>query len=191
MRAICAIMLGLSLVGTQGCAKLLPRSRSDATPTWESFDAAREAYDRIVPYRTTASEMSKFGYDPFSNQNIVILSYADILRRLIPANPVPSLTLDSGIIDCVSAQDQCRAYEIDAKNVRRKRLGNFWLDFLNFKRRTEVTGWRFNALVLLKHDLVVYKLWGGQPMIREIEENVNPLGPFQGAGEAGARGLIR
>ena len=119
-----------------------------------------------------------------ANPNIVILSYSDVIRRLIPAVPVESMKLDPGIVDCLAAQDACRAYEIDVKHLKRRRLGNFWLDFLNFKRRTEVTGWRFNALVLLKGDMVVHKLWGGQPVVHEIEETVNPLGPLQGSGES-------
>ena len=46
------------------------------------------------------------------------------------------------------------------------------------------TGWRFNALVVLKDDLVVYKLWGGQPTIRETEKDTRPLGPLQNLGES-------
>ena len=61
------------------------------------------------------------------------------------------------------------------------------LDSLNFKRRTEISGWRFTGLIVLKDDLVVYKLWGGQPSIKESEETRNPLGPFQGVAEGAAR----
>jgi hypothetical protein len=173
-----------------GCASLLPKSQVTATPVWNSFDAGHQVYDEIIPYHTTTQDMRRLGYDRFVNPNILILSDSDVVRRLIPATPLPSVKLDRGIEDCVSARDQCHAYEIDVKNVRRERLSNFWLDFLDFKRCTEVTGWRFNALILLKNEMVVYKLWGGQPMIREVEDSANPLGPFQGAGEATARGLI-
>ena len=64
----------------------------------------------------------------------------------------------------------------------RERKGSFWADFLNFQRRTETTGWRFTALVLLVNDLVVYRSWSGQPAIDEKEVTHNPLGPFQDIG---------
>ena len=52
-------------------------------------------------------------------------------------------------------------------------------DFTNFSRRSETTGWRFNALVLLVNDVVVYRAWGGQPRVMEVEISTNPLGPLQ------------
>ena len=57
-------------------------------------------------------------------------------------------------------------------------------DFLNFRRETDVTGWTFNALVLLVEDRVVYTLYGGQPNVREHEVTRQPLGPLQDWGEA-------
>ena len=56
----------------------------------------------------------------------------------------------------------------------RKRVGNFWLDSLNFYRDTDVTGWSFNALVLFVDERVVYTLYGGQPRVHEREVTRNP-----------------
>jgi hypothetical protein len=64
------------------------------------------------------------------------------------------------------------------------RTGNLLADFTNFSRRSETTGWRFSALVLLVNDLVVYRSWSGQPSVNEIEVNTNPLGPLQEMGPA-------
>lgn len=83
------------------------------------------------------------------------------------------------------ANTACKGYEIDQRLIKRKRYGNFWADILNFKRKVDVIGWRFNGVILIKDSLVVYKLTGGQPAIHELEENKNPLGPFQGIGESG------
>ena len=55
---------------------------------------------------------------------------------------------------------------------------------LNFRRKTNIVGWRFNGVILIKGNMVVYKLTSGQPVIREFEESNNPLGPFQGTGES-------
>jgi hypothetical protein len=68
--------------------------------------------------------------------------------------------------------------------ISKARTGNFFADFINFKRRTETTGWRFNALILMVNDVVVYRAWGGQPVVNEVEVNTNPLGPFQDMGPA-------
>lgn len=79
---------------------------------------------------------------------------------------------------------RCQGYEVDHRVLKRNRYGNFWADLLNFKRKTDIVGWRFNAVVLITDDVVVYKLTGGQPAIHDREESNNPLGPFQGAGES-------
>ena len=81
----------------------------------------------------------------------------------------------------------CRGFEIDQKHIKRTRTGGFWSDFLNFRRQVDVTGWHFKGMLLIKDDVVVYKLIGGQPLIQEMEYNTNPLGPLQGIGESTVR----
>jgi len=107
-----------------------------------------------------------------------------VLRRFIPSPSVEASSLDAGVQECLRAATHCHGYEVDHHVLKRSRYGNFWADILNFKRKTDIVGWRFNAVLLITDDLVVYKLTGGQPAIHEHEESKNPLGPFQGAGEA-------
>ncbi|MGH8738867.1 MAG: hypothetical protein ACREVC_16045 [Burkholderiales bacterium] len=57
--------------------------------------------------------------------------------------------------------------------------GSFLADLLDFHRKTDVSGWRFDGVLLIKDGVVIYKLTGGQPSIHQLEETVNPLGPFQ------------
>jgi hypothetical protein len=83
--------------------------------------------------------------------------------------------------ECVKARTVCRGLEINQRLVKRHRNG-FWLDVFGFKRETHIEGFRFNALVLLKDGIVVYKLTGGQPVIQESEHTQNPLGPVQSIG---------
>ena len=141
----------------------------------------------LVTTLSKIDDLKQLGIDPFANPNITILTYSDILRRFVPSTIIQPDDLDGGIRDCLAAKELCRGYEIDHKQIKRKRYGNFWLDFLNFDRKTEVTGWRFNAVIVIKDNLVTYKLWSGQPLIHELEDNRNPLGPFQGSGEGAAR----
>ena len=112
-----------------------------------------------------------------------LLNYSDILRRFIPSPVLDPHTLDDGVQACLVAKTACVGYEINQKVVNRHRRGNFWLDFLNFKRQVEIDGWRFSGMLLLVRDLVVYKLTGGQSIIQEQEDTSNPLGPLQGIGE--------
>lgn len=74
------------------------------------------------------------------------------------------------------AKAVCKGYEIEMvqRSTKRKRYGNFWADLLNFKRKVEVAGWSFNAVILVKNNVVIYTLTGGQPAISELEENENP-----------------
>ena len=48
-----------------------------------------------------------------------------------------------------------------------------------FKRVTKVTGWNFQALVIIKDEVVTYKLRSGQPVVDRVEKRTKPLGPFQ------------
>ncbi len=61
-------------------------------------------------------------------------------------------------------------YEVNQKNIARNRSGNFWANFLNFRRTVDIAGWRFNGIILLKNGLVVYELTGSQPIIREMKK---------------------
>lgn len=166
-----------------GCASLLPRGAAQTGKPWSDFQQAHAAFERIQPFVTTTTQLREQGIDPLVTPNITILSYADIVRRLVPPSG-SDIALDPGIRACLQAQAACRGYEIDQRHIARQRVGNFWLDFLDFRRETVTTGWRFNMLLLVVNDRVVYKLWGGQPEISETEVTRNPLGPLQGLGQS-------
>lgn len=179
---LAAIFLPVFLAG---CGSLLPRAEVVTESPWQSFQDVQQVFDKIVPYQTTVEDLKRLRLDPESNPNITILNYSDVLRRFIPSPSINAHDLDSGVRECIMANTACKGYEIDQRLIKRKRYGNFWADILNFKRKVDVIGWRFNGVILIKDSLVVYKLTGGQPAIHELEENKNPLGPFQGIGESG------
>lgn len=167
-----------------GCGDLLPRGETVAESPWQSFEDAQRAFDGIVPRVTTTADLKKLGLDPLVNPNITLLNYSDVLRRFIPSPAVDPEDLDAGVRECLQAKTACSGYEVDQRSLKRNRYGNFWLDFLNFRRKTDIVGWRFNGVLLIKNGVVVYKLTGGQPHIHEKDDVRNPLGPFQGIGEA-------
>jgi len=164
-----------------GCSSLLPKA-SSATSPFSNFDEARKAIESLVPMTSNVADLTRMGIDPVAQPNTIILTQADIVRRFIPSSLLKREDLDPGVWACVEARDDCRGWEITASHIEKKRTGNFLADFANFSRRSETTGWRFNAIVLLVKDKVVYRTWGGQPSVNELEVNTNPLGPLQELG---------
>ena len=178
MKRLYSLLLPLLLTG---CTTLLPRVQSESS-LFKSFDEARSAIDSLIPMQSTASVLIKNGLDPVKQPNTIILTHDDVVRRFLPSTLLKREDLDPGVIACLNARNACRGWEISAERVSRTRTGSFLTDFTNFSRRTETTGWRFNALILLVGDLVVYRTWGGQPNINSVEIQTNPLGPLQDMG---------
>jgi hypothetical protein len=166
-----------------GCQALLPRASSEVRDTWVSFGEARDAIDRIVPYETRRSQLAAQGLEPGKNPAITLLSFADVSQRFALGSTVTADELDRGLRECFAAGKRCTGYSIAIRDVKSRRVGNFWLDAFNFVRVTDSTGWNYNALILFVDDLVVYTLDGGQPRISERDQVRNPLGPLQTWGD--------
>ncbi|MEX2198121.1 MAG: hypothetical protein WD886_04875 [Burkholderiales bacterium] len=174
----------LALAGLAGCASLLPSADVATQQSWGNFEEARAAIERIVPKTTTRAELSAAGIDPLQNAAVTILGLPDVMQRFSVGSAVEAQDLDAGIRACLTAGNDCTGYAIFVRRNERKRIGNFWLDSLNFRRETDITGWTFNALILFVGETVVYTVNGGQPRIHEKEVTRNPLGPLQSFGEA-------
>jgi hypothetical protein len=170
-------------VFTAGCGSLLPSAKRTTRSPWHSFADAKVSFDKIIPFQTTAEEMRTLGFDPFSTPNIKILTYVDIMNLFLPNPSINMEDLDEGIRSCIKAKSTCTAYEFDPQNLRSERHGNVLLDLFNFRRKTIESGWRFEALIVLVNDTVVYKIWGGTPSIDEHTDRKNPLGPLQNSGD--------
>jgi hypothetical protein len=173
-----------------GCVELLPKAKSEVTSPWDNFEQAKAAIDRIEPYRTTAADLRAQGIDPYASANVKLLTFSDIVLRFPITGAIGQDKLDPGLRECLTAGKRCIGYSITVQDTKHDRIGNFWLDALNFRRIVETTGWSFNALILLVDDRVVFTLVGGQPIIHEMETNKQPLGPLQGWGDL-VPGLIR
>lgn len=170
-----------------GCSSLLPTGAAQTMTEWETFEQARDTINSLEPYKTRIEEVNAKGIDPYKNPGISLLSFSDILQRFASSSAMRQEDFDPGIRDCLRAGKRCTGYSIVASRIRKVRLGNFWLDSLNFHREVDTTGWRFNALVILIDGLVVYTLYSGQPNVREREIIRNPLGPLQTWGEQAPR----
>jgi len=172
-----------AVLGLTACASWLPRASSDPV-YFESFEQARRAVESITPGETRIADLEALHLDTRKQPNTLILSYADILRRVFGGGVVSMKDLAPGIVKCIEAHDACRGLEFHISSIHKDRIGSFFLDFINFKRQTVTSGWRFNALVLSVDDVVVYRSWGGQPELNEVQQQRNPLGPLQEIGPA-------
>ena len=141
-----SLMAGATLV-VLGCASWLPKSRTES-PTFHTFDEARQAIESLVPHKSNMETLTALGLTPTKQPNTMIMTQADVVRRVV-SGVMGKEDLDPGIVTCINAHEACRGWEFNVANIDKTRTGNFWADFLNFKRHTETTGWRFNALILL------------------------------------------
>jgi hypothetical protein len=185
-RPIFTLLLGMFFV-LSGCASLLPSGRTEVATPWRSYTDAEAMFARIVPGSTRVADLVSMQIDPAATPNVSVLNHADLLRRFAAAPSIGTEALDESLRACFAARLRCTAYEIEQTHMDRKRVGNFFLDFLNFQRSIDATGWRFNALIVINDGLVVYKLWSGKPKIVEHEKERNPLGPLQGIGDSMVR----
>src|SRR5688500_16893113 len=87
-----------------GCSSLLPNSELTTASSWQSYAEAQQAFDQIIPGKTTAIELRHLRLDPQSNPNIVILNYADVLRRFMVSQSLSVDDLDHGVRECVQAK---------------------------------------------------------------------------------------
>ncbi len=175
------LIIGLCL---SACVSLLPTSKQINDLPWNTYQQAQEVFALITPMQTKLVDLQKIGIDPEKTPNVTLLNHADVTRRLVAISTLEIAFLPPLVQQCLARYTECYAIQIEQKHQERKRYGNFWLDFLTFDRKVEISGWQFEALIIMQKDVVVYKLWTGKPTILQLEEERNPLGPLQGAGSS-------
>ncbi|WP_316348605.1 hypothetical protein [Desulfuromonas acetoxidans] len=167
-----------AVVSLSGCTKLLPRSEEVTLSKWDSFRQIKTAYDQIEPGRNV-EDLTKLGFDLEKTANMQRLNYTELVSLFQTS---PQAGLAPQLQSCLEQPDECQAYVYELKRLRSKRVGNFWADFFNFYRKSDIRGWQFKMLLVLSRDKVVYKLWSGTPAIKKVHEERNPLGPLQSSG---------
>jgi hypothetical protein len=187
----CRVLIALMVLGLGACSSLLPRGSTDTPTGFGNFEEAQAAAQRVIPMETREAELAKLGFDPAAGANVVLVPYPEIVGRLAPNPGVPFELLDPGIRQCIEAQTACRGYVFHFERTDRRREGGFWSDFLNLRRTTYVRGWWFDALIVVRDGKVLFRNFAGQARTDKVEKQVNPLGPFQPAGESAGAALIR
>jgi hypothetical protein len=172
------LLLALALAAT-GCKSLLPIDDRRTTASWTNFATAQAEFEKILPHTTTLDELRCMGFDPDHTPNIRWLTYLDVMQRFMPNPSITKNDLDPNVREVIECRDACQAFEIDLEIVNNHRYGNLPLDVLGFKKKNKITGWSFRGLVLLKDNVVTYKLLSGEPNMNKLEKRTKPLGPFQ------------
>lgn len=183
------LFLSLTLL-LSSCGSSLPKGEMKTKSPWETFEQAKASYDNILLDRTTTADLQELGFDPYNTPNVRILSYLDILQRFNPNNSVKNEDLPPTVRGCLASREACLAYEASPSYSSSERVGNVVLDLLKFKRERVVTGWSFNALIVIDHSVVVYKIWNGVPMIDQKTTRKNPLGPLQNSAGSMGKGAV-
>ena len=182
----CALFLLAPLLAVSaGCSSLLPKSQeTSGTPStaWQSYQDAEQTFGKIAPGKTTVAELATMKLDPRTNPNIRIMPRYEVMQHFVVNHTVTMDDLDAGVRDCLTADTHCVGWQIDQTATQKKRNGNAVADFLRLRRETHSSGWHFTGLLLIKDGVVLYKLCGGQPMIHEITESEDALGPLQALG---------
>jgi hypothetical protein len=179
-----AFLVLLSTFLLLACSSLLPTAQDKSVQPWATFEEAKASYDRIEPFVTSLDTVRGLGFDPFKTPNVKILNHAQVVQTVLPPPIQGNGAVPPGILECIKAQDACQGYYMEPRRLKKDRVGNFMLDFMNFKRETVTTGWKFGALIVIVGDKVVYKQWSGSPNILEESVQKNPLGPLQGMGSS-------
>jgi hypothetical protein len=173
------------------CASVLPAGETRQGNGWTNFEDARNLFVKIHPFETYRKDVHAMGLDPFINPSVSLLSYSDLVQRFGTGNVLRADQLERGIRECMENGKRCTGYQLNQRELKQKRVGNAFLDLLNFRRETEASGWSFNGMIVFVDDQVVITLYGGQPLIHETTLQTNPLGPFQSLPERAGQGVIK
>lgn len=185
-----APILLLAALALGGCTSLLPRVSSATPSPFDSYAQAQAAAERVVPFKTSVDQLAALGFDTRDGRNVTVIPYPDIVARLAPYSGVPLDQLEAGVRACIAARSECQGYLFRFEREDRRRVGNFVADFLNVQRVMHVTGWRFEALLIVSDGTVLFRNVAGNAHIERTEKQTTPLGPFQPAGERAGSMLL-
>lgn len=167
----------ITIVFLSGCSFLLPSKTTERVDNWQSFNEIQQSYEKVIPNKTTVSELKALGFDPYIANNVKIDSYLDVRIRFDPLSTGKNIPVP--VAECLSMFKRCYAYVVNVNYDYEKRVGNAFLDLTGFRREVLKKGWAFQAVFIIQDKTVVYKLWSGEPKKRAYIDEIRPLGPLQ------------
>ncbi len=161
------------------CSGVLPKREEETKSPWASYEEAKASFDQLEVGKSRIEDIGKLGYDPKTVPNITRITYIDLLTKFLPNQSISLDDLDPALSKCLQAREACYGLSLKPGVLDDDRFGNAFMDVFGFRRNTRTTGWRFEALVVIHDDLVVYKLAGGESNIDSVRSIRRPLGPIQ------------
>ncbi|MEI9995683.1 MAG: hypothetical protein WDM91_13895 [Rhizomicrobium sp.] len=172
-----------------GCGGLLLPSQSEiGDSSFESYKSVNDAFDRIALRQASVSDLAGLGFDAQHTPNVAVLSYLEIVEHFMPNSSMAFDKLDPAVQDCIMARSACEGYVFKVEHHAYQRSGSLFLDLFGFSRTTTETGWTAQVLVLVQNGRVTHKLLSGEPNVRIVRGDVQPLGPMQNLGGMFATG---
>lgn len=175
-----AVLLGFLLTTLTACSTntILPSGDTTTSSVCATFAECTEIYEKIELYQTKVADLESFGLSPKTTANMRMLNFSDIIERFNYSADHGS-AFPKGVRECVEALDHCRGFDLVIKRLQEERTGDTILDLMQFERKTNTKGWIFKLLLVIKDDLIVYKLMGGTPNVDETSVKTKPLGLLQ------------
>jgi len=158
---------------------LLPSQSEMGDSKFESYAAVDKAFERISLRQSSVSDLSGLGFDAQHTPNVAVLSYLEIVERFMPNSSMAFDKLDPAVQDCILARSACQGYVFKVDHREFQRSGSLFLDLFGFEHTTTETGWTAQVLVLVQDGHVTHKLLSGEPNVRIVRDDVQPLGPMQ------------
>jgi hypothetical protein len=171
----CGLVVVLS-----GCGgALLPSQTEAGTSSFDTYGAVRSAFEQIALKQSSVGDLSGLGFDAQHTPNVAVLSYLEIVEKFMPNSSMAFDRLDPAVQDCIMARDACQGYVFKLQHHESQRSGSLFLDIFGFRHTTTETGWNAQVLVLVQNGKVTHKLLSGEPNLRIVRNEVEPLGPLQ------------
>ena len=169
----------IGIILSIGCSSMLPTKHTTTHTQWDNYSQLHTIIHNVRA-GLTLEDVKSLGIDVDKTKNVEVLTHLDVAKRfgLIGLRD-PNLKIPEGVQRMVDAAEQGRGYELTVQSTLEAREGSFWRDFLQFKRITRTTGWKFSVLLITVDNKIVYVLHKGNPNINSITIEKNPLGPFQ------------
>ena len=168
------------IVALGGCGGILLPSQSEIGDSkFSTYAEVNSAFSQIALHHSSISDLADLGFDAQHTPNVAVLSYLEIVERFMPNSSMAFDKLDPAVQDCIMARSACQGYVFKVEHREFQRSGSLFLDIFGFEHTTTESGWTAQVLVLVQDGRVTHKLLSGEPNVRIVREDMQPLGPMQ------------
>ena len=171
------LVTSIALIGVLArCESFGNRTEKETTnSTWTSIRQIQWGFRAIEPYKTKTDNLAQFGFGE-NSPNVKKIDYLRLQEYLLGSNKDSGKDiLPQAVQTCLSLKDACKGLVVKVRDTNKQGLESFSSRVLNGQKTTEITGWEFEAVIVLQSDLVVYaKPRNEESNIRTMTEEKDP-----------------